>query len=134
MFWRNIVTCFDNCNILPMFFMTFLFTPVDTGRILNVHKTFRRRLLNVLCTFNLRPLTLGTVKLHSSWPSPGTFFNNRPQSWFLNIKRLLTLIRLGFLKVVFFSGGRGFTLTPFDISRKTNLISIELYTIVKQSI
>ena len=31
--------------------------PVDTGRKLNVHKTFRRhpgRLLNVLCTFNLR--------------------------------------------------------------------------------
>ena len=30
--------------------------PVDTGRKLNVHKTFRRcpgRLLNVLCTFNL---------------------------------------------------------------------------------
>ena len=33
--------------------------PVDTGRKLNVHKTFRRRpgrLLNVLCTFNLRPV------------------------------------------------------------------------------
>ena len=34
--------------------------PVDTGRKLNVHKTFRRRprcLLNVLCTFNLRPVS-----------------------------------------------------------------------------
>ena len=34
--------------------------PVDTGRILTVHNTFRRhpgRLLNVLCTFNLRPLS-----------------------------------------------------------------------------
>ena len=33
--------------------------PGDTGRKLNVHKTFRRRpgrLLNVLCTFNLRPV------------------------------------------------------------------------------
>ena len=33
------------------------FFPADTGRKLNVHKTFRRlpgRLLNVLCTFNLR--------------------------------------------------------------------------------
>ena len=32
--------------------------PVDTGHKLNIHKTFRRRsgrLLNVLCTFNLRP-------------------------------------------------------------------------------
>ena len=36
--------------------------PTDTGRKLNVHKTFRRRperLLNVLCTFNLRPLSTG---------------------------------------------------------------------------
>ena len=33
--------------------------PVDTGRKLNVHKTFRRRpgrLLNFLCTFNIRPV------------------------------------------------------------------------------
>ena len=36
--------------------------PVDTGRKLNVHKTFRgrpERLLNVLCTFNLRPVFTG---------------------------------------------------------------------------
>ena len=36
--------------------------PVDTGRKLNVHKTFRNRpgrLLNVLCTFNLRPVSTG---------------------------------------------------------------------------
>ena len=36
--------------------------PLDTGRKLNVHKTFRRRprrLLNVLCTFNLRPVSIG---------------------------------------------------------------------------
>ena len=35
---------------------------VYTGRKLNVHKTFRRRpgrLLNVLCTFNLRPVSTG---------------------------------------------------------------------------
>ena len=34
--------------------------PLDTGRKLNVHKTFRRRsgrLLNVLCIFNLRPMS-----------------------------------------------------------------------------
>ena len=33
--------------------------PLDTGRKLNVHKTFRRRpgrLLNVLCAFNLHPV------------------------------------------------------------------------------
>ena len=36
--------------------------PVDTGRKLNVHKTFRRRpgrLLNVSCTFNLCPVSNG---------------------------------------------------------------------------
>ena len=36
--------------------------PVDTGRKLNVQKTFRRRpgrLLNVLCTFNLHPVSTG---------------------------------------------------------------------------
>ena len=40
--------------------------PVDTGRKLNVHKTFRKRpgrLLNVLCTFNLRPVSTGMVLL-----------------------------------------------------------------------
>ena len=34
--------------------------PVDTGRKLNVQKTFRRRpgrLLNVFCTFSLRPVS-----------------------------------------------------------------------------
>ena len=39
---------------------------VDTGRKLNVHKTFRRRpvrLLNVLCTFNLRPVSMGISQL-----------------------------------------------------------------------
>ena len=38
--------------------------PVDTGRKLNVHKTFRRRpgrLLNVLCTFKLRPVSAGCM-------------------------------------------------------------------------
>ena len=37
---------------------------VDTRRKLNVHKTFRRRpgrRLNVLCTFNLRPVSTGIV-------------------------------------------------------------------------
>ena len=36
--------------------------PVDTGRKLNVDKTFRRRLLNVLCTFNLRPVSTGMLR------------------------------------------------------------------------
>ena len=39
-------------------------TPVDTGRKLNVHKTFiirPGRLVNILCTFNLRPVSAGTL-------------------------------------------------------------------------
>ena len=42
--------------------LNFLLFPVDTGRKLNVRKTFRRhsrRLLNVLCRFNLRPVSTG---------------------------------------------------------------------------
>ena len=41
------------------------FYPVDTGRELNVHKTFRRspgHLLKVLYTFNLRPVSTGYKK------------------------------------------------------------------------
>ena len=44
-------------SILKDFTQRFNDIPVDTGRKLNVYKTFRRgpgRLLNVLCTFNLR--------------------------------------------------------------------------------
>ena len=36
--------------------------PTDTGCKLNVHKTFGKRpgrLLNILCTFNLRPVSTG---------------------------------------------------------------------------
>ena len=49
--------------------------PVDTGRKLNVHKTFRRcpgRLLNVLCTFNLRPVSTG-----KAFPSTISFNNTK---------------------------------------------------------
>ena len=41
---------------------------VDTGRKLNVHKTFRRRpghLLNVLCTFNLRAVSTGILAIQN---------------------------------------------------------------------
>ena len=40
--------------------------PVDAGRKLNVHKTFRRRpgrLPNVLCTFNLSFVSAGLLKI-----------------------------------------------------------------------
>ena len=43
--------------------------PVDTGRKLNVHKKIRRRLgrlLNILCTFNLRPVSTG-ILLHENY-------------------------------------------------------------------
>ena len=44
--------------------------PIDTVRKLNVHKTFRRRpgrLLNVLCRFNLRPVSREKVFFESEW-------------------------------------------------------------------
>ena len=49
----------------------FFYNPLNTGRKLNVHKTFRKRpghlvnvlcLMNVLCTFNLCPVSSGKVK------------------------------------------------------------------------
>ena len=52
-------------------FLRTSFTPVDTGRKLKVHKTFRRcpgRLLNVSCTFNLRPVSAG-MKTTASAPN-----------------------------------------------------------------
>ena len=54
---KTLFHCFT--KYIPRLFSAY---PVDTGRKLNVHKTFRRRpgpLLNVLCTFSLRPVSTG---------------------------------------------------------------------------
>ena len=56
--FKNIISKWEvtNNELISMPF------PEDTARKLNVHKTFRRRpgrLLNVLCTFNLRLCLLG---------------------------------------------------------------------------
>ena len=51
-------------HILDMSLQNIKGTPVDTGRKMNVHKTFRRRpgrLLKVLCTFILRPVSTGSL-------------------------------------------------------------------------
>ena len=57
--------------------------PVDTGRKLNAHKTFRRRpgrRLNVLCTFNLRPVSTGTFTcLKSTMETPGHIQSIQPR-------------------------------------------------------
>ena len=56
--------------------------PVDTGRKLNVHKTFRRRpgrLLHVLCTFNLRPVSTGFASFHYSTHSQITVNNQKSE-------------------------------------------------------
>ena len=53
--------------------------PVDTGRKLNVHKTFRRRpgrLLNVLCTFNLHPVA---TEISSTMIKGRTLFRTKSQ-------------------------------------------------------
>ena len=47
-------------------------SPLDTGRKLNLHKTFTRRLLNVLFTFNLRPVYMGSNAEHFLWKIMGT--------------------------------------------------------------
>ena len=53
------------CHIeLPflIYFYIFYQIPLDTRRKLNAHKTFRRgpgRILNVLCTFNVRLVSKG---------------------------------------------------------------------------
>ena len=53
------------------------FPPVDTRRKLNVHKTFRRRpgrLLNVLCTFNVRPVSTGVLQYFSLYRLEASIF------------------------------------------------------------
>ena len=57
---------------------------VDTGRKLNVRKTFRRRLgrlLNVLCPFNLRPVSTGKVLVVCQ-------FNRCFSEWMFHTKEL----------------------------------------------
>ena len=69
--------------------------PVDTGRKLNVQKTFRRRpgrLLNVLCTFNLRPVSIGIALFYNDFR-----FSNP-------MKTLTTLIYLLLVGVQFSKG------------------------------
>ena len=54
--WQGSKYCYEE--------LLYFLYPVDTRRKLNVHKTFRRcprRLLNVLCTFNLRPVFTGSL-------------------------------------------------------------------------
>ena len=53
--------------------------PVDTGRKLKVYKTFKRRpgrLLNALCTFNLRPVCAGLLRLKADEPTIVEFHAN----------------------------------------------------------
>ena len=64
---RGILKFFKGTYFIPI---DFNMKPVDTGCKLNVHKAFRRRpgrLLNVLCTFNLRPVPTGKPLLISAF-------------------------------------------------------------------
>ena len=50
---------FQNFIVVVCFMNSFFFetpNPMDTGRKLNIRKTFRRRVNYVLCKFNLRPV------------------------------------------------------------------------------
>ena len=58
--YENLVLHF---HVIQTFLKMMRHLLVDTGRILNVHKTLRRRpgrILNVLRTFNLRPVSAGS--------------------------------------------------------------------------
>ena len=85
--------------------------PVDTGRKLNVHTTFRRRprhLLNVLCTFNLRPVSTGQLltTLHFSQLSLSLYYNHqilmkiylKQHSWLTNGKCRLIQIDVNLIR------------------------------------
>ena len=57
-------TIYTELNVTQVKVVSTPLIPVETGRKFNVHKTFRRRpgrLLNVLCTLNLRPVSMGIV-------------------------------------------------------------------------
>ena len=57
---------------------------VGTGRKLNVHKTLRRRqrLLNALCTFNLRPVSTGMCTFSSmEWSNQRHIVGNKAKGW-----------------------------------------------------
>ena len=71
--------------------------PVDTGCTLNVHKTFRRcpeRLLNVLCKFNLRPVSTGLS--HGKDQLVQTFLYGNPNCN-LTVSRLMLNKTIGYL-------------------------------------
>ena len=60
-YFSNVIPKFQKSVLMKNTFVQF-WNPVDTGCKLNVHRTFRRRpgrLLNVLCTFNLRLVSTG---------------------------------------------------------------------------
>ena len=65
-----------------------IINPVDTGRRLNVHKTFRRRpgrLLNVLRTFNLRPVSTGECPLYDCGGCNVTYCGNSKRHFVVRI-------------------------------------------------
>ena len=80
----------------------FRFNPVNTGCKLNLHKRFRRRqgrLLNVLCAFNLRPVTARKqANWYISWNKNKNCAPNQPWSSLLRKKEKLpfeyTIVRL----------------------------------------
>ena len=97
----------DNFYVFyPSLYLFLKSIPVDTGRKLNVHKTFRRRpgcLLNVLCTFNLRPVSTGMncfssyFFINNLWSGlkysltlKATILKTKRHSFTKNITRILT--------------------------------------------
>ena len=66
-------------------------SPVDTGRKLNVHKAFKRRpgrLLNVLSTFNLRPVSAGSKRRDLVNSFISSQFPYCPLIWMFHSRRM----------------------------------------------
>ena len=74
--------------------LLFFYNQVDTGRKLNVHKMFRRRpgrLLNVLCTFNLRAVSIGNK--HFPKQKGTNFEASKPLNWrYIKYARTIDLL------------------------------------------
>ena len=107
---------------------------------MNVHKTFRRRpgrLLNVLCTFNLRPVSIGSdgeFSISASFEGMSSLTNSMippPSTWFPHHQHDYPTInqRFGLLHVAFF-----IALSENNCGQKSLLFLPKVDRVVKTSL
>ena len=92
----------DTDRLLGVFFsLLAVIFPIDTGRKLNVHKTFRirlGRLLNVLCRYNLHPVSTWTYTLTNLQLSILDLLSSNINEVIRSILNFLLLLLLFFTK------------------------------------